>query len=190
MKIYTQTGDRGKTGLLSGERVAKDNARIQAYGDVDELNAVIGALAASLGTDDDRLREQLASIQSDLMHVGAWLAATPESAFRAQLHPVTEAHCRALEAAIDHLQTQLPELRSFVLPGGHPRAAWAHLARTVCRRAERWVVHLMQQPQSGGPAADDFGTIIAYINRLSDYFFVLARHLNHQAGTGDRLWRP
>ena len=190
MKIYTQTGDRGKTSLLSGERVAKDHERIQAYGDLDELNAVIGLLAAALDSGDANTRSRLEGVQSDLMHMGAWLAATPGSAARTRLAPITEAQCRALEAAIDELEAQLPELKSFVLPAGHPRAAWSHLARTVCRRTERAIVHLVGSADRTPQVQEDLGFVIAYINRLSDYFFVLARHLNHQSGAGDRLWRP
>lgn len=191
MKIYTQTGDQGKTSLLSGERVLKSHARVRAYGDVDELNAVVGMLVAALGPDDDALRAELARVQSDLFHAGAWLATGPESEIKAQLVPLTGDDAARLEARIDAMTAALPELKAFILPGGHITAAWGHMARTVCRRAERSVIELAGGPDA--PAAseqsEELEPVIVYLNRLSDYFFVLSRHLNHRAGVTDVLWQ-
>jgi cob(I)alamin adenosyltransferase len=184
MKIYTQTGDQGKTSLLSGERVSKSHVRIQAYGDVDELNSYIGALIGAIGTDSDAIVAQLQQIQADLFDAGAWLSAASSPRSIQGLTPIGEAHSRSIEGLIDTMQAQLPELRSFILPGGIPPAAWSHLARTVCRRAERRVIDLIEQD---GPE-DGLNGILIYLNRLSDYFFVLARFLNHQAGVAETLW--
>ena len=196
MKIYTQTGDRGKTSMLSGERVAKDHARIDAYGEIDELNAGIGALIAFLEPNADQsadpvdqVKDQLLGIQSDLFLTGAWLAATLDSEARKRLASLTEAHTQAIETFIDAMQAQLPELKSFILPGGHVAAAWAHLVRTVCRRVERAVVHLDRTQDQQESGRDELKSVVAYINRLSDYFFVLARYLNQKAEVADLIWR-
>ena len=188
MKVYTGTGDEGKTSLFSGERIAKSDARIEACGDVDEVNALVGATAAALPSADTagELKAQLAQIQSDLLHVGAWLATTPGSPSAEQLKPLTAMHSQRLEAQIDALQARLAPLNAFVLPGGHPSAAWAHVARTVCRRAERHIVRLAGRAR---PVPDGLKAILVYINRLSDYFFVLARYCNHMAGEKDDIWQ-
>lgn len=190
MKVYTQTGDRGKTSLLSGERILKSDLRIRAYGEVDELSAVIGVLAAALASDQEQELAVLQAIQSDLFQMGGWLSATPGSEARKQLTPMSENHWRALEKHIDALSDDLPELKSFILPGGLPASAWAHMARTVCRRAERGVIELAVAQSSAGQGEADLVDIRIYLNRLSDYFFVLARFLNHQAGVADVVWRP
>jgi cob(I)alamin adenosyltransferase len=188
MKIYTGGGDQGRTSLFSGERVFKAHARIEAYGDVDELNSMLGALAAALPARAAAIGAEIARLQADLMKVGAWLATSPGSPALAQIEALTAADAAALEAAIDHLDAGLPPLRSFILPGGHPAAAWAHVARTVCRRAERRVVGLADTAED--PARQDyFGGILVYLNRLSDYLFVLARYLNHVTGIPDRIWK-
>ena len=139
MKIYTGTGDRGKTSLFSGERMDKSDPRIDAYGDVDELNSIIGALASTLPPHDasEPLKIQLTQIQSDLLNAGAWLATSADSPHTTQLTPIPTERIREMEGQIDAMQAELPELKSFILPGGHTAAAWAHVARTVCRRAER-----------------------------------------------------
>jgi cob(I)alamin adenosyltransferase len=188
MKIYTGSGDRGKTSLFSGERVPKDNERIEAYGDLDELNSVIGALIATLPREFGDLHQELQKIQSDLFHIGAWLATSPGAPAAAALQPLDPAGAVSLERFIDRLDAALPPLTGFILPGGTPPAAWAHVARTVCRRAERRVVRLssdMPQPES----AMQLDRAIVYLNRLSDYFFVLARHLNRLQGIEDTLWK-
>ena len=188
MKIYTGTGDSGKTSLFSGERILKDHARIEAYGAVDELNAVVGTLTASLpeSPEKNEIRSQLDRIQSDLFHVGAWLATTPESPSAARLTPMTATRSQWLEKLMDRMQDGLAELRSFILPGGHPSAGWAHMARTVCRRAERRAVALAAAQSS---ISEPMENVLVYLNRLSDYFFVLARYCNHLAGIEDIVWR-
>lgn len=188
MKIYTGTGDSGKTSLFSGERIVKDDARIEAYGAVDELNAIVGALIAALpdSAQTNALVQELSLIQSDLFHVGAWLATLPGSPSAARLTPLTEKHSQRLEARVDAMQSELEDLRSFILPGGHASAGWAHMARTVCRRAERRAVSLAAAQRD---EADRMTAVLVYLNRLSDYFFVLARYCNKMAGIKDVTWR-
>lgn len=179
-RIYTKSGDGGETGLGDGRRVAKDHVRVAAYGEVDELNSVLGLLAASC--PDAPERELLVAVQNDLFDVGADLCVPaavdeqPDAVLR-----VTPAQAERLERAIDRLNGGLEPLRSFILPGGSPAAAWLHLARTVCRRAERAVVTLSHteplNPQ-----------VVIYLNRLSDFLFVLGRVANGPAG--DVLWVP
>lgn len=179
-RIYTKTGDHGETALGDGTRVPKDSVRVTAYGTVDELNAVLGLLAAHHPeVEPDLLR----SIQNDLFDVGADLCTPqPEAEKPGERLRVTVAQGSRLEQAIDRLNETLKPLTSFVLPGGFPAAAWAHLARTVCRRAERDVVTLMRQ-EAINPQ------VLVYLNRLSDLMFVLSRVLNGN-GAGDVLWHP
>ena len=187
MKIYTGGGDRGKTSLFSGERVNKSDLRVEAYGDVDELNSLLGALVAFLPSGEAALAGEIERIQSDLLHVGAWLAVTPESPASRELPAITQEHSKGLEAAIDRLEEELPTLKDFLLPGGHVSAAWAHVARTVCRRAERHVVRLL----SGNDAEESsvqLQSVVTYLNRLSDYLFVLARYCNKIQGQQDTIW--
>ena len=179
MKIYTKTGDDGSTGLLGPGRVAKCSLRIDAYGTVDELNAAIGvARAAGLDADSD---SRLARVQDDLFAVGAALAdPSPTGPF----HTALKANrAERLEGEIDELEITLPPLTQFVLPGGTAGAANIHLARTICRRAERGVVALGQSPEESVPAE-----LVVYLNRLSDFLFVLARAANSRAGVGDIPW--
>ncbi len=180
-RIYTKTGDAGETGLGDGSRVPKDHPRVTAYGSVDELNAVLGLLLAndSGGAENELLR----SIQNDLFDVGADLCVPqpPDEAAGAKLRIRPEQAAR-LETAIDRLNEPLSPLKSFVLPGGSLAAAWCHLARTVCRRAERDVIALAH-----GEAVNP--QVIVYLNRLSDLLFVLARVYNNQ-GRDDVLWQP
>ncbi|MFZ7128552.1 MAG: cob(I)yrinic acid a,c-diamide adenosyltransferase [Desulfobacterales bacterium] len=184
MKIYTGTGDRGKTSLFSGERITKADGRIDTYGDIDELNSILGALAASWPADSETSPALVFAIQSHLLHVGAWLATTSESPRAEALTPVDSTMWAYLEDTIDRMDADLPPLSGFILPGGHPSAAWAHVARTVCRRAERSVVRFAQSQ----PPSEMLTAIITYLNRLSDLLFVLARYLNHQTGQPDRRW--
>ncbi|MDP3910361.1 MAG: cob(I)yrinic acid a,c-diamide adenosyltransferase [Gemmatimonadales bacterium] len=183
MKIYTKTGDEGETGLFGGGRVPKDDPRVQAYGDVDELNAAIG-LAASLESQTFETAV-LEHMQRDLFTIGAQLA-TPDSARLAKAlaprAPIGEGGIAALEGVIDRLESGLPPLTAFILPGGTPKAAAFHLARTVCRRAERSVVTLAR-------AVAIAPLIVKYLNRLSDLLFVLARAANRAGGgRGDVPW--
>jgi cob(I)alamin adenosyltransferase len=187
MKIYTGTGDRGITSLFSGERVPKDNTRVDAYGDIDELNSILGALAANL-SDKEALIAELQQIQSTLMQISAWLATRPDSELLESLEEITDEQIVFLEDAIHRLQKGLPVLKGFILPTGHITASWAHVARTVCRRSERKVVPLLNKVQDG-KAAVQYRKTLVYLNRLSDYLFVLARYCNHINGFSDKLWK-
>ena len=180
VKIYTKTGDLGMTGLLGNRRVPKDDARIEAYGTVDELNAVLGVVRAhGLDTAADGL---VAAVQGDLFVVGSALAdPAPGGPFH---NVITGEHVARLESAIDTLETELKPLTKFILPGGTLAAAQIHLARAICRRAERLTVKLSHQPGEDVPSA-----LIVYLNRLSDFLFVLARIVNHRAGVRDIPWK-
>jgi cob(I)alamin adenosyltransferase len=180
VKIYTRRGDRGETDLFGGPRVGKDDLRVEAYGAVDELNAVVGMAAAESAHED--VAALCRDIQNALFDLGAYLA-TPEAKRREKSgvpEPDDEQISR-LEDAIDRFEEELPALRNFVLPGGSAAAAAFHLARTVCRRAERRCVSLGRDTELDAPA-------IGYINRLSDLFFVLARLENARAGRPDVEW--
>ena len=178
-KIYTKTGDDGTTGLFGGARLPKNHIRIEAYGTVDELNSVIGWLMALINSDADR--QFLQNIQSRLFTVGSNLASDPS---KDMITPDLEDNdILLIESAIDEMQTKLPVLKHFILPGGNEAISAAHLARTVCRRAERRCVSLASQSEVEP-------IIILYLNRLSDYFFVLARWIGFQAGIEEIKWIP
>jgi cob(I)alamin adenosyltransferase len=183
-RIYTGTGDRGETGLFGGDRVAKDAARVEATGAVDELNAVVGSVrSCGPGADHDLL---LATIQDDLFSVGADLATPGATDERRGSRVVTRfpaERVRGLEREIDRMEAELPPLASFVLPGGCELACRLHIARTVCRRAERRCVTL-SRAETINP------TILAYLNRLSDLLFVMARCANRRADVADVAWSP
>jgi len=188
MKIYTGTGDRGKTSLFSGERVSKASERIKAYGDLDELNSIIGALVAALPPKYTNLVDELEHIQSNLFEISAILATTPDSPSMNQLRSFSRKEFDALEKAIDARQNELTELKGFILPGGHMTAAWSHIARTVCRRTERHMVSFLVESIQG-EIPDQYRNAQIYLNRLSDYFFVIARYCNHLSGTTEKLWK-
>lgn len=177
-KIYTKTGDRGETGLFAGGRVPKHHPRVEAYGGVDELNAAIG-LARAFGPDAE-IDALLARVQSELFQLGADLA-TPLEAAPKWLVRIEDAAVTALEREIDRFETELEPLRNFILPGGSPVGAALHVARTVCRRAERHITYLAGETDLNGAA-------VRYINRLSDWLFDLARLANHRAGRPEHLW--
>jgi cob(I)alamin adenosyltransferase len=179
-KIYTRTGDDGTTGLLGSGRLLKDDPRIEAYGTVDELNAALGvARASGLDAEADAL---VADVQDDLFSVGAALAdPDPNGLFHSR---VDADRAERLERAIDAMEAGLPPLTRFILPGGTPAAAQLHHARTVARRAERLVVALSHREGEHVPAP-----LTVYLNRLSDFLFVLARAVNHRAGVADVPWR-
>jgi cob(I)alamin adenosyltransferase len=178
MKIYTRTGDDGTTGLLGASRVPKHDARVEAYGSVDELNAVLG-MARSI--DANRLVEaELAGIQESLFQVGAELATT-DAKMLATLARVTDDDVAALERTIDRLEAGLPPLTRFVLPGGAPLAAQLHFARTVCRRAERRVTALAERERIEP-------RLVRWLNRLADLLFVMARSVNHREGRPEPTW--
>lgn len=178
-RIYTKTGDTGETGLIDGSRVPKDHRRVVAYGDVDELNAVLGLAAARAALP---LKSLIQGLQRDLFMLGAQLA-DPQAAIgeRQAKAALSEGHVARLEAAIDERQRELPPLQAFILPGGSEVGAWLHFARTVCRRAERAIASLAREQ-----ALDPL--ILVYVNRLSDLLFVLARHANQQAGVPEERW--
>ena len=179
MKIYTKTGDSGETSLFDNTRVSKADARVDAYGEVDEVNACLGAARAA-GVDDEN-SALIESLQKDLFALGARLA-DPSSriAPRVEKAAMTDATVQRLEQAIDRLEETLPPLRHFLLPGGSSAGALLHLARTVCRRAERRVIAL------GAGAVDP--VIIVYLNRLSDLLFVMARAVNLRSGVPETEW--
>lgn len=183
-RIYTRTGDTGQTGLVGGQRVPKDDLRIEAYGTVDELNAVVGLCRAEIDAHHEltELDDALAVVQHRLFDLGSLLATLPEDV--AQTMPrVTEAHAQDLETAIDGVSAKLPPLRHFILPGGSRLNASLHLARTVCRRAERFVVRLHRD---GGCGLDE----VRYLNRLSDALFAWARHAAASLGHEEVAWKP
>jgi cob(I)alamin adenosyltransferase len=179
VKIYTKAGDAGITGLLGSRRVPKDDLRIDAYGTVDELNAALGlARASGPDADTDRILQRL---QEELFVVGSALAdPDPEGPFHAA---ITLEHAERWETEIDRLEAELPPLRNFILPGGVPAAAQVHLARTICRRAERVVVGLSRQAGAHVPVE-----LLVYLNRIGDLLFVLARIINRRAGRDDIIW--
>jgi cob(I)alamin adenosyltransferase len=178
VKIYTRTGDAGETSLFDGTRVSKADSRVDAYGDVDELNAWLG-LARAAGLDPD-LDQPLVRIQQDLFALGAQLADPGERiAERVVKASLTDGDVGRLESLIDRLEAELPPLRRFILAGGAQAGAALHVARTVCRRAERRMVSLTPTPDA---------VLIKYVNRLSDLLFVLARVANHRAGVPEIEW--
>jgi len=178
-KVYTRTGDDGTTGLGAGGRVSKDSPRIEAYGTVDELNSQIG-LALSTGVSDE-IAAPLRAIQNDLFHLGADLCIPEAEKERRPVPSIEERHVTGLENLMDRLSEELAPLENFILPGGSPGAAQLHVARTVCRRAERLVVTLARREPVGAQAA-------AYLNRLSDALFVMARYENRRKKVPDILW--
>lgn len=183
MKIYTRTGDAGDTGLFGGGRVSKDHHRVSAYGTVDELNASLGVAVTEV--TDAEIRGRLVRVQHDLFALGAVLATAPPQDARPRPKGLPELpleRVAEMEAWMDAAELELEPLRAFILPGGSPGAAALHLARTVCRRAERAVVHLSTvEPVESG--------IVVYLNRLSDLLFTFGRLENHRAGTPDVEWR-
>lgn len=181
VKIYTRTGDLGETGLFGGGRVAKDHARVAAYGDVDELNSFVGLARATPPLEF--FAADLEAIQRDLFSIGGYLA-TPDPAKVAKAlakADLDESRIAAFEAAIDAADQELPALKAFILPGGNAKAAALHVARVVCRRTERSVVTLAR-------TSDVPPLFLVYLNRLSDLLFTLARVSNHRDGTGDVTW--
>jgi cob(I)alamin adenosyltransferase len=180
-RIYTKTGDEGMTGLGGGRRVAKDSPRVRAYGTVDELNSAIG-VALALGLTD-RLTDELASIQNELFDLGSDLCWPEDDERRARIPTVQPKHVRRLEKLIDELNEVVGPLTNFLVPGGAPGAAQLHLARTICRRAEREAITLSHEEPIGD-------LVLPYLNRLSDALFVMARFENHERGVDEPLWQP
>lgn len=189
MKIYTKTGDRGDTGLVGGKRISKADLRIETYGELDELNAQVGMLKALLSKDEELSFEQkrlgvLDEIQKNLFTLGSNLACEKEQRIQFKLPVLTSEDVLSLETSIDDLQEQLSELKNFILPGGSLVGASAHVARTVSRRVERKLVLFFNHYGEETPELS-----LEYINRLSDYFFVFSRWLNHQKGCEETIWK-
>jgi cob(I)alamin adenosyltransferase len=180
LKIYTRTGDKGDTGLFGGGRVSKAHPRVEAYGEVDELNATIGFARAI--EPMPRVDEVLVPVQRDLFAIGALLATPDRDRMHKHLEKasIDEGRIKELENAIDHGDAELEALKAFIVPGGTPKAAALHVARTVCRRAERRVIALEEE--------DIPDVVVVYLNRLSDLLFTLARVANKRAGTGEVTW--
>jgi cob(I)alamin adenosyltransferase len=181
IRIYTKTGDDGTTGLFGGSRVSKADLRIEAYGTVDELNAIVGVVRTC--PLPPALEQQLGIISADLFTLGADLATPLDPPPVYAIPRITEEHVKQLEGWIDKYDAQLEPLKTFILPGGTPAAAHLHVARTICRRAERRTVSLAAQ--------EDVGTaVLHYLNRLSDYLFTASRAANAHAGVSDVAWKP
>ncbi|MBO9633474.1 MAG: cob(I)yrinic acid a,c-diamide adenosyltransferase [Chitinophagaceae bacterium] len=182
LKIYTKTGDKGNTSLIGGTKVPKSDLRIEAYGTVDELNSFIG-LCRDLLTDEPA-RALLQSVQDRLFVVGAALACDPEKEPKMKIPDLHADDVTALEKAIDTMNEEVPPMKNFILPGGHPTVSQLHIARCVCRRAERCCVRLELESHEIEPI------ILQYLNRLSDYLFVLARYAAHTMGIAEIAWKP
>lgn len=178
MKIYTRKGDQGETALLSGNRVSKHHLRIESYGTIDELNAFIGLIRDV--ADDHSAHDHLLSIQHHLFAIGSLLASEGQS--KLPLPEIKPAHIQTLEDEMDRMDQELPPLKNFILPGGDAAASYCHVARTITRRAERKTVALARSVHVEP-------IVISYLNRLSDYFFVLARFYTHQHGGKETLWK-
>ena len=181
-KIYTKTGDKGSTTLIGGTKVLKSHLRIEAYGTVDELNSYIG-LCRDLITDENS-RTLLKEIQDRLFTIGSSLACDPEKEPKMKLPDLKEEDVNRLETAIDKMNESLPPMRNFILPGGHPSVSHIHIGRCICRRAERCIVRLLADNE------EVESIIITYLNRLSDYLFVLARFIAHQLKIEETPWKP
>jgi cob(I)alamin adenosyltransferase len=178
LKIYTKTGDGGKTSLIGGTKVLKSDLRIEAYGSVDELNSYIGLCRDLL--NDEASTKTLKEIQDRLFTIGSSLACDPRKETKMKIPDLHEADVEFLEKEIDRMNDSLPEMKNFILPGGHTNVSHVHIARCVCRRAERACVRL----------EDNSPLIIKYLNRLSDYLFVLARFNGHQLNVAENTWKP
>ena len=182
MKIYTKTGDDGTTSLIGGTKVPKSHLRIEAYGTIDELNSYVGLCRDLL--DDENSRATLQEIQDRLFTIGSALACDPQKETKMKIPDLLESDIVFLEKEIDRMNETLPEMKSFILPGGHPASSQLHVARCICRRAERCCVRLDQDGMDTEPV------IRKYLNRLSDHLFVLARYTAHINGAIETPWRP
>ena len=182
MKIYTKTGDAGKTSLIGGTKVLKSNPRIEAYGTVDELNSYIGLVSDHC--NDDAAKNILKEIQDRLFTIGSELACDPEKDTKMAIPDLYESDVEVLEKEMDRMDAGLPVMKNFILPGGLPVVSFMHIARCVCRRAERCCVYLLENDGGGNPL------IIKYLNRLSDYLFMLARYTAMQNNVTEIIWKP
>ncbi len=181
MKIYTKTGDAGKTSLIGGTKVLKSNPRIEAYGTVDELNSYIGLVSDFC--NDEHAKNILKEIQDRLFTIGSELACDPDKNIKMSIPDLHESDIRLLETEMDEMDKELPEMKNFILPCGSPSVSFMNVARCVCRRAERCCVNLMEN------AGDVNPLIIKYINRLSDYLFMLARYTGMKNNTPEIIWK-
>lgn len=182
MKIYTKTGDLGKTSLIGGTKVAKSHIRIDTYGTIDELNSYIGLLGDHIS--DERSKTTLTEIQDRLFTIGSSLACDPEKEPMMKIPDLKESDILFLEKEIDSMNELLPPMKFFILPGGHPAISTAHVARCVCRRSERCCVNMMEHELFVDPL------VIKYLNRLSDYLFQLSRYIGHLLQVPEKPWRP
>jgi cob(I)alamin adenosyltransferase len=182
MKIYTKGGDLGKTSLIGGTRVPKSHIRIESYGTVDELNSFIGLLSDLLTSEEIKII--LKEVQDRLFTVGSSLACDPDKEPHLKIPDLKEEDIAYLEQKMDAMNLVLAPMKSFILPGGHQAISTAHIARCVCRRAERWCVNLQEEDLFVDPM------VIKYLNRLSDYLFVVARYIGHLNGVADQPWKP
>lgn len=182
MRVYTKTGDKGTTGLIGGTRVPKDHIRLEAYGTVDELNSFVGTLFDHLQLPE--LQRWISEIQATLFTIGSTLATDPHKEQRMKLPSVAEEDIIGLEKKIDLMEESLPPLKNFILPGGHIAASTAHVCRSVCRRAERNCIRLQN---NGEPVSED---VVKYLNRLSDFFFVLSRYIIQKHNGKEIPWLP
>jgi cob(I)alamin adenosyltransferase len=178
--LYTRTGDRGTTSLVGGERVKKTSTRLEAYGTVDEFSSLLGVILSSPDCPDDQ-RNLLIKIQNKLFNIGGYLATNSTDDAPATLYGLTLDDITEIEQHIDHLDDATPKIRAFVLPGGAPLSAHTHVARSVCRRAERCILRLAEE-------APVDTRVTEYFNRLSDYLFILARYINHHSGINEIIW--
>lgn len=182
LKIYTKTGDLGKTSLIGGTKVSKSNIRIETYGTIDELNSWIGLGADH--TPDEHAKSILKEIQDRLFTIGSSLACDPDKEQKLKIPDLKEGDIILLEKEIDKMNEKLPEMKHFILPGGHVAVSTIHITRCVCRRAERWCVNMQEQNLFVEPL------IIKYLNRLSDYLFVLARYIGYLLQVKEIIWKP
>lgn len=180
-QLYTRTGDQGTTSLVGGERVKKNSARLEAYGTIDELSSCLGAIASDPGCDSE-VRGQILAVQNELFNIGGYLATAPAPGQKPRCVTIDEALLQTMEGWIDALDEQTPKIRAFVLPGGCQLSSKAHVARTVCRRAERRILELVDT-EYVDPA------VVRYVNRLSDYLFIVARYFNFLAGVEEVVWK-
>jgi cob(I)alamin adenosyltransferase len=187
-KIYTRQGDQGMTSLLGGTRLPKSHPRFHAYGTIDELNAHVGAILLQLaGPHDDLIKSSLLRIQNELFVAGGLLACD-EAQWLQTIPRLTEGEISRLEVEIDHWNQSLPPLKNFILPGGTAAAIFTHIARTVCRRAERWTLDVVSE--SAPEFKPDYQLVLKYLNRLSDHLFTLSRWLNNRANVAETPWIP
>lgn len=182
LKIYTKTGDLGKTSLIGGTKVSKSNIRIETYGTIDELNSYIGLVNDNC--NDDHSKNILKEIQDRLFTIGSSLACDPEKETKMAIPDLKETDVELLEKEIDSMNETLPEMKFFILPGGHIAVSTTHVARCICRRAERWCVNMQEQKLFVDPL------VIKYLNRLSDYLFVLSRYIGHLLNVNEVAWKP